>query len=104
MRTFLKAGFVTVATGALLAVPLSAASATERHALDVVGLVDGITLVDLETDDTDQHGATDVTGLVGDVSLVGIDYRVQNGRSTASATQAASTRSTGTARPPRSPS
>ncbi|QJY47862.1 DUF4394 domain-containing protein [Pseudonocardia broussonetiae] len=79
MRTSLRAGLVTVATGALLAVPLSAASATERHALDVVGLVDGITLVDFETDDTDQHGATDVTGLDGDVSLVGIDYRVQDG-------------------------
>lgn len=79
MRTSLKAGLVTVATGALLAVPLSAASATERHGLDVVGLVDGITLVDFETDDTDHHGATDVTGLDGDDSLVGIDYRVQDG-------------------------
>ncbi|MHA6784059.1 DUF4394 domain-containing protein [Pseudonocardia saturnea] len=79
MRTSLKAALVTVATGALLAVPLSAASATERHGLDVVGLVDGITLVDFETDDTDHHGATDVTGLDGDDSLVGIDYRVQDG-------------------------
>ncbi len=84
MRSSLKAGIVTLAVGALLTAPLSVASAGERgdrgRGGDVVGLVDGTTLVKFRTDNTRVKQEREVTGLAGDTSLVGIDYRVQDGK------------------------
>lgn len=77
--SLLKAGLVVLATGALLAAPLSAASAQSAADLDVIGLLDGNRLVQFQTDDTRTSVSSAITGLTGDVSLVGIDYRVQNG-------------------------
>lgn len=80
MRAPLKAGLTALLTGALLAAPVSAASAQDSgNSLDIVGLVDGTTLVTFSSDDTTIRDSRDVTGLAGDDRLVGIDYRVQDG-------------------------
>jgi uncharacterized protein DUF4394 len=55
-----------------------AASAATRDAVDVVGLVDGTSLVPFTTADTALGEPVEVSGLDGDTRLVGIDFRVQD--------------------------
>jgi hypothetical protein len=70
-------------TTAAAAVPVGDPSrprATAAAAVDVVGLVDGTSLVRFTTDDPTVIGEpATVSGLAGDTRLVGIDYRVQDG-------------------------
>jgi hypothetical protein len=83
MRSSLKAGIVTLAVGALFSAPLSVASAGQPdrtgRPVEVVGLVDGTTLVSFRTNNTRAKDERAVTGLAGDTTLVGIDHRVQDG-------------------------
>jgi hypothetical protein len=57
----------------------AATGSTPAAAVDVVGLVDGTSLVRFTTDDPTPGEPAEVTGLDGDTQLVGIDYRVQDG-------------------------
>lgn len=97
MRTPVKVGLITLLVGSMLgacgqgddnagpaspppaAGPTAGAGPAADEALNIVGLVDGTTLVNFSTDDTSIRDNRDVTGLEGDTSLVGIDYRVQDG-------------------------
>ncbi len=57
-----------------------AAGAAAAAAVDVVGLVDGTSLVRFTTGDPTPVGEpATVSGMAGDTRLVGIDYRVQDG-------------------------
>lgn len=88
-KTALIAGTALVATTscagadqvpAALSPPVGgpAASAAPREAVDVVGLVDGTSLVRFSTADTALGDRVEVSGLDGDTRLVGIDFRVQD--------------------------
>lgn len=67
---------------AALSPPVTAPSAAAGGgaAVDVVGLVDGTSLVRFTTADTALSEPVTVSGLDGDTRLVGIDYRVQDGK------------------------
>lgn len=81
MRALLKATAALTLTGALLAVPLSAASAADKgRDLTILGLSDGRKIVEFRSDDTGIRSTRAVTGLTGDALLVGIDHRVQDGK------------------------
>jgi hypothetical protein len=56
-----------------------AGSAASPAAVDVVGLVDGTSLVRFTTESTTLDEPVEVSGLDGDTTLIGIDYRVQDG-------------------------
>jgi hypothetical protein len=72
--------FSTPSTPAALGTPVGAPSATPASApVDVIGLVDGKSLVRFTTADTAVGEPATVSGLEGDTLLVGIDYRVQDG-------------------------
>jgi hypothetical protein len=71
------------ATPAALSAPVGDPSRPVATAavVDVVGLVDGTSLVRFATDDATVKGEpATVSGLDGDTRLVGIDYRVQDGK------------------------
>jgi hypothetical protein len=55
-------------------------AAAATPAADVVGLVDGTSLVRFTTTDPTLGLPAEVSGLEGDTRLVGIDYRVQDGK------------------------
>jgi Domain of unknown function (DUF4394) len=75
----------TPSTPAAAATPVGdpsrpAAGAAAAAAVDVVGLVDGTSLVRFTTADPAPVGEpATVSGMAGDTRLVGIDYRVQDG-------------------------
>jgi hypothetical protein len=93
-KTALIAGAVLVATAscastdqqpAALSAPVggpaaarAVAPATPATPVDVVGLVDGTSLVRFNTADTALGEPATVSGLEGDTRLVGIDFRVQD--------------------------
>jgi hypothetical protein len=88
-KTALIAGAALVATAscagtdqvpAALSPPVGgpAAAAATPEAVDVVGLVDGASLVRFTTADTAVGEPVEVSGLDGDSRLVGIDFRVQD--------------------------
>ncbi|MGH3613445.1 MAG: DUF4394 domain-containing protein [Pseudonocardia sp.] len=92
MRTPVKVGLITLLVASMLGAcgqgddsagpaspPAAGPTADADEALNIVGLVDGTTLVNFSTDDTSIRDNRDVTGLEGDTSLVGIDHRVQDG-------------------------
>jgi hypothetical protein len=74
----------TPTTPAATAAPVgdpSRPAAGAAAAVDVVGLVDGTSLVRFTTDGSTVVGEpATVSGLAGDTRLIGIDYRVQDGK------------------------
>lgn len=81
-RALIAAGAITAVGAAVLAPQAFATAdkdAPKGKGLQVVGLVDGVTLVGFSTKDPGRAHEIGTVELDGDEHLVGIDYRVQDG-------------------------